>query len=342
MLITTRNMIDFGWRCAAGMVLVLASVSAPAAGQLAAPRCAFQVQNMDAPDLRASADQAIETWRGGLKRNASDPEIRQGMADYAINLMQRANRLDAAGHDGQARSLASYVLSKLPDTAWRVKHLAAQGDLGAIEAQLAWLRSDPAHDAAELCALAGRGARLHGAESSYRLALCTTAAPEALGHMQRAAALGHPAALETMGKLCLTGRLSGACALDGLCRAAQAGRIGAAAAIGWRLTDADQPFSVDGAAWLQRAADAGDALAQNNLGEWHERQNTTTGGMKLALMWYRRAAVKGLPAAMVNAARLLAPGDAGQCKDAQSLLEQASRAGLAQAVDWRKELICTR
>ncbi|MDZ4812154.1 MAG: hypothetical protein SGI99_05995 [Pseudomonadota bacterium] len=335
-------MIESCWRYAFGIALALVRVPAAGAALPDAPHCVFQVHSMDAPNLLTSADQAIEAWRAGLKRDGNDPAVRQAMADYAINLMQRANRLDATGHDEQARSLRSYVLLRLPDTAWRVKHLAAQGDLGAIEARLAWLRSDPAHDAAELCVLAGRGAKLDGAESSYRLALCTTAAPEALEHMQRAAALGHPAALETIGKLCLTGRLSGACALDGLCRAAQAGRIGAAAAIGWRITDAHQPVSSDGAAWLQRAADAGDALAQNNLGEWHERQNTTAGGMKLALMWYRRAAVKGLPAAMVNAARLLAPGDAEQCKEAQSLLEQASRAGLTQAVDWRKELGCAR
>ena len=329
-------MIETCWRCVFGVAFTLTSVLAAAVGQAEALRCPFQVHDMDAPDLRAQGDLAIAAWRSGLKRNAHDPVIRQAMADYAINLMQRTNRLEAAGHDEQARSLRAHVLNTLPDTAWRVQHLAAQGDLGAIEARLAWLRSDPAHDVAEFCALASRGAKLRGAESSYRLALCAPAPGEALQQMQTAAALGHAAALETIGRLCLAGRLPGTCALDGLCRAAQFGRIGAAAAIGWRLTEVGQPPSSDGAAWLKRAAEAGEALAQNNLGEWYERQNTTGAGSELALMWYRRAALQGLPAAMVNAARLVAPGDAAHCKEALSLLEQAARAGLAQATEWRK------
>ena len=308
--------------------------------------CPFRVHDLAAPDLIAKADAQIDSWRRALKLNANDPVIRQAMADYAINLMQRANRLDAAGSDNAASSLRSYVLKKLPDTDWRIQHQAAEGDLGAIEARLSWLRSDRAHDKATFCALANRGAQLAGAESIYRLALCTKAAPAALELMQRASSLGHPAAMETIGRLCVSGRLQGACSLDGLCRSAQSGRIGAATAIGWRLTEAgrtdiSQASSIEGAAWLQRAAEAGEALAQNNLGEWLERQNPRVADTTLALLWYQRAAAQGLPAAMVNAARLLALGNAGQCRQAQSLLEQAKRAGLAQAAEWRKSLVCT-
>ena len=92
--------------------------------------------------------------------------------------------------------------------------------------------------------------------------------------------------------------------------------------------------------WASMSPEAGDALAQNNLGEWHERHNAAAGGDRLALQWYRRAADQGLPAAMVNAARLLAPAGAAQCREAQKLLDLARSAGLAQASEWREALQC--
>jgi TPR repeat protein len=311
---------------------------------VAATVCPFRVQDFSAPDLTVRADAQIAAWRAALARDANDPGVRQAMADYAVNLLLRANRLDAAGRDRDALALRRYVLAKLPDTDWRIQHQAGQGDVGAIDARLAWLRTARTPDGAALCALAARGAELGSAEANYRLALCTDDAADALPAMQRAAALGHAAAMETVGRLCLSGRLPQPCAFEGLCRAAQSGRIGAASAIGWRLTDpahtAGAAVAGDGAAWLQRAAEAGDALAQNNLGEWHERHNGSTGGGRLALQWYRRAADLGLPAAMVNAARLLAPAGGAGCVEARSLLDRAAAAGLAQATEWREALRC--
>ena len=317
--------------------VMLFAISVPAAAAL---QCPFRVPPAATPGLESRADLAIAAWRAALKLRKDDPQVRQAMADYAINLLSRVNHLDAIGREQEAQRLRRYVLSRLPDTDWRLQHQAQQGDLGSIEARLAWLRADPVTNADALCALARRGAALGGAESLYRKALCTTDPTQALGDMQRAAALGQAAALEAVGRLCLSGRLASGCRLEGLCLAAQAGRLGAASAIGWQLTAAGTNAKGDGAAWLGHAAAAGDALAQNNLGEWEERHAPGQHGRLLALAWYRRAADQGLPAAMVNAARLLAEGTPAQCLEAQGLLEAAERGGLTQARQWRAELRC--
>ncbi len=302
--------------------------------------CPYRLQDLSAPQLFAEAEAAIKSWRERLKASPQDPQIRQAMADYAINLMQRVNRLDAAGLESAASSLRRFVIARLPDTSWRIQHQASQGDLGAIEARIAWLRADAGAEVDTICRLAAQGADLGGSESGYRHALCIKAQAVALQSMQRAAALGHPAAMETVGRLCSSGRLTAGCKIEPLCRAAQSGRIGAAAAIGWHMTGPDVPHSEDGVSWLRRAAEAGDALAQNNFGELRERQLEGSGDLRDALTWYQRAAEQGLPAAMVNSARLLAAGSPFECRQAQILLEKAQESGLAQAGEWRQSLSC--
>ncbi len=326
------------WRLKFGLMAACA-VSAGAYGKEV--RCPYRLSEQPPAGLTAKADTAIAGWRSALKTKTGEPAIRQAMADYAINLLLLANRLEAAGNDSAATDLRRYVLRQLPDTDWRIQHQAGQGDLGANEARQSWLRTTKTPDTTEICALAARGAALGGAESSYRLALCTVEAGSALIAMKDAAAKGHPAAMEIVGRLCISGKLEPNCSLNGLCRSAQAGRIGAAAAIGWKLTSSDQPASSsEGGAWLQRAAEAGEALAQNNLGEWHERHNSTAGGRQMALTWYQRSARQGLPAAMVNAARLLAGQGPERCREAQELLLKAERSGLVQAGEWHKSLVC--
>ncbi len=321
--------------------LVWVGVVNAAAAELARPmECPYRVQDIAAPQLFAQAEAAIKSWRERLKAGPQDPQVRQAMADYAINLMQRVNRLDAAGTEPAANSLRRFVIARLPDTAWRIQHQASQGDLGAIEARIAWLRAEADAETDTICRLAAQGAALGGSESSYRHALCIKAPAAALQSMQRAAALGHPAAMETVGRLCSSGRLTAGCKLEPLCRAAQSGRIGAAAAIGWHLTGPDVPHSEDGVSWLRRAAEAGDPLAQNNYGELRERQLEGSGDLREALVWYQRAAEQGLPAAMVNSARLLAAGSPSECRQAQILLDKAQESGLAQAGEWRQSLSC--
>jgi TPR repeat protein len=305
-----------------------------------APSCPFKIQPNALGNIYTNGNQRIVDWRGALKQ-ATDPlPIRAAMADYAINLMLRANALDAAGDETQALRLRKFVRSKLPDTDWRIQFLSRQGDLGAIEARIGWLRSEAKPPAKEICELASRGAQKGGAESLYRLALCVTSKEVALQRMNAAASRGHAAAMEAIGRLCLSGQVKEGCSFARLCLAAQAGRIGAAGTVGWHLTGQHQHPSMDGAAWLKRAADAGDAIAQNNLGEWHERDLADVGGREIALQWYRRAAASGLPAAMVNAARLLASKGASECEEARAYLVAAAQKGLAQAGEWAQMLTC--
>ena len=176
-----------GARAAVFFLSLGAALAAGAAAPVAETMCPFRVQDFSAPDLIVRADAQIAAWRAALTRDANDPRVRQAMADYAVNLLLRANRLDAAGRGDDARALRRYVIARLPDTDWRIQHQAGQGDVGAIDARLAWLRSARTPDSAALCALAARGAGLGSAEAHYRLALCTEDAAAALQAMHRRA-----------------------------------------------------------------------------------------------------------------------------------------------------------
>ena len=322
------------------VAMCIAAAPALAAEPLAA--CPFRLPTPDVSNIHTVAQQRITQWRAQLKLPARELETRLAMADYAINLLLRANRMEASGQEQAARKLRDFVRRTLPDTDWRIQFNARQGDLGAIEARIGWLRSlGGATMTTDVCALAARGELAGGAESAYRMAFCVKSRDDMLKHMMRASDRGHAAAMEVSGRLCLAGKLSASCSLQRLCLAAQAGRVGAAGSIGWHLTGLDgAQSSKDGGAWLQRAAEANDPIAQNNLGEWHERHGAAAGGT-MALNWYRRAAASGLPAAMVNAARLLSLGDDRQCREARTLLLQASKSGLAQAAEWVNELSCS-
>lgn len=302
--------------------------------------CPFKLQPHEVGDAYTSASKRIAEWRLALKSDAQSASTRQAMADQAINLLLRANALEAAGQEAEARRMRSFVRKQLPDTDWRIQFQARQGDLGSIEARIGWLRSDARPDAKAVCELAARGATLGGSEAQYRMSLCVADRDTALAFMRAAAGRGHAAAMEAIGRLCLSRQITEGCSSERLCRAAQAGRIGAASSMGWQMTGQHDQQGTDGAAWLQRAADAGDLVAQNNLGEWHERRDASVPGQALALQWYRRAADAGLPAAMVNAARLLALGDRLQCREAQSYLRAAAAKGLAQAKEWSQALSC--
>lgn len=327
--------------CVAGRVgLALLFCLLGANARAAEDTCPFKVQPLDIGDVYRVGEKRIVEWRSELKQLGDAAPTRQAMADYAVNLLLRANALEASGADTEAGRMRRFVRGRLPDTDWRIQFQARQGDLGAIEARISWLRADPKIEAKLVCELALRGAVLGGAESQYRTAFCIPEREQALVHMRAAADRGHAAALEAIGRLCLNGAVTAQCSFDRLCRAAQAGRIGAASSVGWHLTGQKMGTGTDGAAWLQRAADAGDVIAQNNLGEWHERHDSVVHGQDLALHWYRKAAAGGLPAAMVNAARLLAVGDGLQCREAQAYLREAASKGLSQAQGWLTELDC--
>lgn len=302
--------------------------------------CRFDLRPASIDNVATLAEQRVAAWRKQLKAQTDVDSLRQIMADDAVNLLLRSNKLESAGQDKDARMLRKLVRRLLPDTDWRIQYQQKQGDLGAIEARIAWLRADDKPDEKAICALAMQGASISGAEALYRLAFCVEPSSLALTHMRRAAALGHLAAIEVEGRLCLSGKLTSDCDFSRLCRAAQAGRLGAASTVGWHLSAQSDSQAADAGAWLQRAAQAGDTVAQNNLGEWHERHGVRDAKNRLALSWYLKSATAGLPAAMVNAARILATGSAVECAQARQWLAQAQAKGLQQAGQWARSLEC--
>lgn len=83
----------------------------------------------------------------------------------------------------------------------------------------------------------------------------------------------------------------------------------------------------------QRAARAGDAPAQNNIGELYETGRGVAPDPSQASDWYRQAAAAGFAPAQFNLGRLYTAGT-GVPKDlaeARRLLEQAERGGVASA-----------
>ena len=302
--------------------------------------CRFELRSTSIDNVATLAEQRVAAWRKQLKAQTDVDNLRQIMADDAVNLLLRSNTLESAGQDNDARRLRKLVRRLLPDTDWRIQYQQKQGDLGAIEARIAWLRADDKPDEKAICALAMQGGNIGGAEALYRLAFCVEPSSLALKHMRRAAASGHLAAIEVEGRLCLSGKLTNDCDFSRLCRAAQAGRLGAASAVGWHLSAQSDLQAADAGAWLQRAAQTGDAVAQNNLGEWHERHGVRDAKNRLALSWYLKSAKAGLPAAMVNSARILATGSAAECAQARQWLAQAQARGLPQAGQWASSLEC--
>lgn len=307
------------------------------------PQCVFLLATpaADSAALIATARRQIALWRGDLKTPTKVEPTRAAMANLAINLLIRSNRWEAVGQERSALALRRFVKSALADVDWRLQSLSGEGDVGALEARLAWLRSATPLDSVAICEVAGIGASHGGAEASYRRSFCVSDPAQILSYMQHAAALGHPAAMEGMGRLCLQGAHPDSCTLRELCRAAQSGRSGAASAVGWRLTIPGSTGDLTaGRQWLQYAAERADVAAMNNLGELIERVQPDAAGRLQARDWYRRAATAGLPEAMINSARLLAQGNAGDCAEAKRWLRQAVTSGLPQAQAWLAGLTC--
>ncbi len=83
--------------------------------------------------------------------------------------------------------------------------------------------------------------------------------------------------------------------------------------------------------WYQRASDAGSAEAQNDLALLFAGGVGVNRDRSRALALWRLAAGSGLAAAQFNLGLALLQGDADEVREAQVWLQQADRAGVAQA-----------
>ncbi len=293
-----------------------------------------------AVDWRAPAEQELSALRKQVRSKQKANEAREAMANMAVTLWVRSNRLEAEGDVSTAKAIRRFLRDQLPDTEWRIGYQAQNNDQGAAEAILTRLRSDPKADPKQVCNAAFRAAGLGSAEGQFRQAQCVTDGLESRRYLEQAAASGHAAAQEALGRICLNeGKGSADCTTRWLCRSAQSGRKEAQSLLGWWLGRADAPSAdrVDAEAWLKRAAERGDRSAMNNLGEWWERAED----FNQSLIWYRKAATAGQPEAMVNVGRLLARSPDG-CAEAAQWFDRAAAAGLGLASEYRAKLSCVQ
>lgn len=284
---------------------------------------------------------AIEL-REKLARRPPDREaLRRKLADLALRSAIGAERALAIGN---ARLFDSYLRQfreQFQDIHWRVGLRAARGVAAAKYA-------------AGVLALHGilepvsvETACRHFAEAldngyggaKFRASQCLeeTDPARAAELLRGAAANGHPAAAELVGRSCLARKPPDTpCAWDLMTVAAVAGRPSAQSLLGWMYVQGSggRPADPDRAARLYlQAARAGDAAAQNNIGELYETGRGVPTDLAQALLWYRNAAEAGFPPAQFNLGRLHAAGS-GTARDfteARRWLEQAERGGIAQA-----------
>ncbi|MEO7935963.1 MAG: tetratricopeptide repeat protein, partial [Dokdonella sp.] len=101
--------------------------------------------------------------------------------------------------------------------------------------------------------------------------------------------------------------------------------------LGFQLTESEQEETrVEGYQWLQKAADAGDAVAMNGVGYSFQNGVGVLTDLKLAKLWYQRSADLDNPYGIFNLGQLKKNG-IGEPKDvvnAIKLTEKASALGL--------------
>ncbi|AVP97355.1 hypothetical protein C7S18_09185 [Ahniella affigens] len=293
-----------------------------------------------ATEWRAPAEKELKSLRQKVKVKKDANQAREAMANLAVTLWVRSNRLESEGDRTSADAIRRFVRDQLPDTEWRIGYQTQNNDQGAAEAVLTRLRTDPKSEPKAVCDAAFRAAGLGSAEGQFRQAQCATDGGESRRYLEQAAATGHAGAQEALGRICLNEGAAGAdCTTRWLCRAAQAGRTDAQSLLGWWLGRSDAPAAdrVDAEPWLKIAAERGERAAMNNLGEWWER----SGDVNQALLWYRKAADAGQPEAMVNVGRMLARS-AGQCEQAAAWFDKAAAQGLSMAADYKAKLPCVK
>jgi hypothetical protein len=155
--------------------------------------------------------------------------------------------------------------------------------------------------------------------------------------MRTAAAAGHAGAQESVGRSCVEGEPKNwRCATEWLGRAAASGRMSAMPVLGWALANQPNPSAADQRAalgWYEKAADAGDLFAMNNLAAMLERGPVALRDTTAARRRYAQAARTGFGPAQYNLGRMLAAGEGGSVDlaEAAEWLRKAAAAGVPEA-----------
>lgn len=283
---------------------------------------------------------AIELRQKIAKAPRNDT-LRQQMADLAIRSAVGAERALAIGDASLFDSYRRQFGELFHDTHWRIGRLASQGN-GAAEYAAGVLALHGFLEAASVeaaCKHFGTALAKGYAGAKFRVSGCLEKTDPARAGvlMREAAASGHPVAAEMVGRACLEAKPPDAqCAWDRLTMAAAAGRPSAQSVLAWMYTQGAGGRPADparaGRLYLQ-AAKAGDAAAQNNVGELYETGRGVPADPKQALDWYRKAAEAGFAPAQFNVGRLYAAGTGTprDFEEARKWLVLAERGGVATA-----------
>jgi hypothetical protein len=289
---------------------------------------------------------AIEL-RAKIGKEPKSETLRQSMAELAVRSAIGAERALAIGDATLFDSYRTQFREQFHDTRWRLGNLAEKGSgaaayaAGVVEVHGFLAAADVAAACRSFRDALARGY----AGAKFRVSQCLEKddAKQAAAMLREAASSGHPAAAELVGRRCLEARPQDApCAWDNLTLAASAGRPSAQSVLAWMYAQGTGGRAADPGRALrlyQQAAKAGDASAQNNLGELYETGRGMPADPAVALTWYRKAAEGGFPPGQFNLGRLYA-GGLGVLKDpieARKWLELAERGGIAtarQLLDW--------
>jgi len=303
---------------------------APAAAAERDPHAEWEMLNGAAVEVRAKM------------RRSNDLEVfRQQLADLAIRSAEAAERALAIGDAALFDSYRRQFREQFPTQIWRLGQMAKRGSgraafaLGVVA--LHGFKEPVNVEAA--CRHFGSALASGYLGAKFRAAQCLekTEPARAAILLREAAASGHPVAAEIAGRACLEAMPPDTqCAWDLLILAAAAGRPSAQSVLAWMYAQGTGGRAADpanAARLYQQAARAGDAAAQNNIGELYETGRGVAADLKQALDWYRKAAEAGFAPGQFNLGRLYAAGLAitKDYAEARKWLEQAERGGVVPA-----------
>ncbi|MBI3147056.1 MAG: sel1 repeat family protein [Betaproteobacteria bacterium] len=281
----------------------------------------------------------VAKFQAAVRDAPRDEAARQGLADAAVTTAELALAAEALEEAERVAALREFTVAQFGETPWRLGQMAKRGNAAAQATLGLWHDWGVvvARDAVLACQAFVEAAALGHAAAQYRAALCLTGAqPEdARRWLLAAARAGHAGAQELAARACLEGKERDLeCARRWLEPAARAGRPGAMVLLGWTLSaGGDERGAKDALRWYALAANRGNLVAQNNLGECYERGKGIETDPAKAISWYRRAAEAGLAAAQYNLGRMLRAGEGGP-RDPQAAREwliRAAEGGVAQA-----------
>jgi TPR repeat protein len=288
----------------------------------------------------AQIEQRIVEQRQILRHDSGNDAARQSLGLISVELANRILEFEAVERKQEIVRLIALIRKDLHDTFWRVSQLAKTD--GRAAAALGLFFSEgilTARAPDKGCDAYVQAAQLNHVNAAYQAGLCKSGTDPGLAKtlIECAAAEGHPGAEELMGRACIEGeKKDSACALYWLERAAAKGRPSAMSLVGWIYANDPQRLDLAKAVkYYRAAADADDAAAQNNLGEFYETGRGVSPNAAQAFSWYARAAEAGFPAAQLNLARLYAAGTgvARSPDHARQWAERAQKQGQAQAQD---------